>query len=45
MSLPSVSEVDMSDQGWREFLAAENVGDWVVFARRSDGGVPGVVTR
>jgi 4a-hydroxytetrahydrobiopterin dehydratase len=20
----------MSDQGWRDFLAAENVGDWVV---------------
>ena len=25
-----VSEVDMSEQGWRDFLAAENVGDWVV---------------
>jgi 4a-hydroxytetrahydrobiopterin dehydratase len=25
-----MSEVDMSDQGWRDFLAAENVGDWVV---------------
>jgi 4a-hydroxytetrahydrobiopterin dehydratase len=23
-------EVDVSDQGWRDFLAAENVGDWVV---------------
>jgi 4a-hydroxytetrahydrobiopterin dehydratase len=20
----------MSEQGWRDFLAAENVGDWVV---------------
>jgi 4a-hydroxytetrahydrobiopterin dehydratase len=28
--LLSVSEVDMSEQGWRAFLAAENVGDWVV---------------
>jgi 4a-hydroxytetrahydrobiopterin dehydratase len=28
--LRSVSEVDMSEQGWREFLAAEGVGDWVV---------------
>lgn len=28
--LPSVTEVDMSDQGWRDFLSAEDVGDWVV---------------
>jgi hypothetical protein len=26
-SLASVSEVGMSEQGWRDFLAAESVGD------------------
>jgi 4a-hydroxytetrahydrobiopterin dehydratase len=25
-----VSEVDVSDQGWRDFLAAEDLADWVV---------------
>ena len=30
----------MSEQGWQGFLAAEGVDDWVVLARRSDGGVP-----
>jgi 4a-hydroxytetrahydrobiopterin dehydratase len=29
-SLPCVSEVEMSEQGWRDFLAADNVEDWVV---------------
>src|SRR4029079_1074362 len=29
-SLPSISEVGMREQGWRNFLAAEDVGDWVV---------------
>jgi len=29
-SLLSVAEADMSEQGWRDFVAAENVADWVV---------------
>ena len=29
-SVPSVLEVVMSEQDWRNFLAAEDVGDWVV---------------
>src|SRR5262249_25780863 len=29
-SLPSVLGVDMSEPGWRDFLAAEDLDDWVV---------------